>query len=279
MNYLAIYNSLIESRRTTQSTTKTESHHITPRALGGDDSESNLIDLSPREHFVAHLLLARIHGGPMWAAAAFMSRGGTKSAKDHRCTSRQYEYLKAKDAEWKSGLYSGSGNPFHGKTHGDEALKKMRKPRINKAGLFGAFRPAWTGAVISSVLTYKPRAVDVDLTLMRFIDSRHEKNQQLKKMSRFYKSSESMKSVMMTKDISGDKNPNYGNGQAISGDRNPMWGKERAEETKRKIGDKAKRTLECPHCGKVSNIANAHRWHFDNCKSKQQRAFTTAAPI
>jgi hypothetical protein len=26
--------------------------------------------------------------------------------------------------------------------------------------------------------------------------------------------------------------------------------------------------IECPHCGKMSDKANAKRWHFDNCKLK-----------
>ena len=34
-----------------------ESHHITPRCLGGTDKEENLIDLTLREHFIAHKLL------------------------------------------------------------------------------------------------------------------------------------------------------------------------------------------------------------------------------
>ena len=25
---------------------------------------------------------------------------------------------------------------------------------------------------------------------------------------------------------------------------------------------------ECPHCGKLVDIANGKRWHFDNCKLK-----------
>lgn len=24
--------------------------------------------------------------------------------------------------------------------------------------------------------------------------------------------------------------------------------------------------VECPHCGKITNIGNSKRWHFDNCK-------------
>lgn len=268
MDYAAIYASIISKRKSSRHTAKTERHHIVPRALGGTNESSNLVDLTPREHFVAHLLLAKIHGGTMWAAAAFMSRGGTRSANGHKCTSRQYEYIKIKDSEWRTERYAKESNPFYGKKHDEKALSKMRKPRVNKDGLYGAFRPKWTGAVISFVLTYKPRDVRVDRRLIDFIDSRYEKSPQLKRMSRFYKSSESMKVAALDRDISGEKNPNFGNGAAISGNKNPMWGKEHVEETKRKIGEKAKRTLTCPHCGKVSNIANAHRWHFDNCKSK-----------
>ena len=40
-----------------------EKHHIVPRSLGGDNRESNLTRLTPREHFVAHLLLVRMTNG------------------------------------------------------------------------------------------------------------------------------------------------------------------------------------------------------------------------
>lgn len=38
-----------------------ESHHIKPRCLGGGNSRKNLSWLTPREHFVAHALLCRMH--------------------------------------------------------------------------------------------------------------------------------------------------------------------------------------------------------------------------
>jgi ribosomal protein S27AE len=28
--------------------------------------------------------------------------------------------------------------------------------------------------------------------------------------------------------------------------------------------------VNCPHCGKLADISNAKRWHFDNCKSIQK---------
>ena len=49
-----------------------------------------------------------------------------------------------------------------------------------------------------------------------------------------------------------------------------MYGKSHSEETKQKMslaqrGIK-KRTLECPHCGKVGGEPQMKQWHFDKCK-------------
>jgi hypothetical protein len=38
-----------------------ELHHIIPKCIGGKDEEENLILLTPREHFLAHWLLTKIH--------------------------------------------------------------------------------------------------------------------------------------------------------------------------------------------------------------------------
>ena len=35
-----------------------ERHHIKPRCVGGTDDIFNLVDLTPREHYIAHKLLA-----------------------------------------------------------------------------------------------------------------------------------------------------------------------------------------------------------------------------
>lgn len=40
-----------------------EHHHIIPKALGGSDSLDNLVYLTAREHYIAHLLLTRITEG------------------------------------------------------------------------------------------------------------------------------------------------------------------------------------------------------------------------
>lgn len=63
-----------------------ERHHILPRALGGTDDSSNLVALTAREHFVAHVLLAKIYGGIMWQAVILMSGG-----RNRYCNSRLFE--------------------------------------------------------------------------------------------------------------------------------------------------------------------------------------------
>jgi len=41
----------------------TEKHHIIPRCLGGDNSASNLVSLSAREHFIIHKILTKMYKG------------------------------------------------------------------------------------------------------------------------------------------------------------------------------------------------------------------------
>lgn len=59
--YKNLYKKFINSRRNLIRNGYIERHHIKPRGIGGKDDSSNLINLTPREHFFAHLLLYKIH--------------------------------------------------------------------------------------------------------------------------------------------------------------------------------------------------------------------------
>jgi len=93
MNYERIYSEFIADRRSKESalTGYTEKHHILPRSLGGTDEPSNLIRLTPADHYFAHECLARAHGGKMWAALYFMSHSDTKSANGVLISRWKYE--------------------------------------------------------------------------------------------------------------------------------------------------------------------------------------------
>jgi hypothetical protein len=61
--YTKCYLKLIESRKKSKLDENTyyEKHHIVPRCLGGSDEDNNLVHLTPREHFIAHLLLTKMY--------------------------------------------------------------------------------------------------------------------------------------------------------------------------------------------------------------------------
>ena len=62
MNYNRIYNQLVDKRKADPYLCGySENHHIIPRCAGGTDDKDNLVRLSAREHYIAHLLLTKIY--------------------------------------------------------------------------------------------------------------------------------------------------------------------------------------------------------------------------
>lgn len=278
MNYQRIYSNLIELRKANVPDGYSEKHHITPRSMGGSNSPDNLVKLTGREHFVAHRLLAKIHGGRMWLAVTYMSQPSTTSSIGYLCTSRVYEYAKQKDAEWRSERYSGAGNHWFGKKFSHEYCEKLRGPRPSVTGennpRYGVDMGADFYWIVEMIKSYVPTPFDIDTTVMDRINasvgiirakSGDIKTDELRKLGEYFRG---VALATMVLPIFGSDNPNYGNGQAISGEKNPMFGREHSDSTKAKISDKARRRITCPHCAKAGNIANIHRWHMDNCKVK-----------
>lgn len=61
--YTRIYYSIIDRAKNREYVSKyTERHHIIPRCLGGSDTSQNLVKLTAKEHFLAHLLLIKMVG-------------------------------------------------------------------------------------------------------------------------------------------------------------------------------------------------------------------------
>ena len=58
------YNIITNSQaRTLPLDVYTEKHHVIPRSLGGNNSKSNLVSLTAKEHFICHLLLPKMLTG------------------------------------------------------------------------------------------------------------------------------------------------------------------------------------------------------------------------
>lgn len=101
MNYIKIYEDLVrkakESIRSKSPSTHYESHHIVPRSMGGGNEKSNLVLLTPREHFIAHRLLTKIYPSSkeMKFAVFMMTQKGIKAANGLPINSSTYEKLRA----------------------------------------------------------------------------------------------------------------------------------------------------------------------------------------
>jgi len=97
-----------------------ENHHIIPKSLNGED-KGNIIKLTAREHFIAHLILWKCLGGKMSRAFWYMIHIKNKE----KLTSRQYEVLRKNAGKYQSNLISGKNHPMYGRHHSEETKKKI----------------------------------------------------------------------------------------------------------------------------------------------------------
>jgi ribosomal protein L37AE/L43A len=58
--YTTAYYNIVEQAQSRTLDCYTENHHIIPRSLGGSDDPTNLVALTPREHFLCHWLLTKM---------------------------------------------------------------------------------------------------------------------------------------------------------------------------------------------------------------------------
>lgn len=126
MNYRKIYQDLIISRQLLQRKRKDrirnktnpnyvyyENHHILPQCLGGTKTKENMVLLTFKEHFIAHLLLTKCYEGEakdkMGFALHKMCYGSHTNKRN--CSASQYAYAKFVQKEalknkviWNKGL-------------------------------------------------------------------------------------------------------------------------------------------------------------------------------
>ncbi|QDP50302.1 MAG: putative mobile endonuclease B [Prokaryotic dsDNA virus sp.] len=119
MDYVKIYEVFMASRKE-RGWGKThpqflERHHIKPKSAGGDNSKSNLVFLTPREHFVAHKLLYKI--SPTKENAYALVALTRMSAREGiiRCNSLEIEKGRVLASKLSSERMSGDNNPGSGK--------------------------------------------------------------------------------------------------------------------------------------------------------------------
>lgn len=112
MDYAKHYDRLIDRARNRKLSDYSEAHHVVPKCLGGSDHPNNIVRLTGAEHYVAHLLLVKMHpsnSGLAWAAHMM-----TMASPEHggnRSKNKLYDWLRRRissEAKKRIGEKNGS---------------------------------------------------------------------------------------------------------------------------------------------------------------------------
>lgn len=107
MNYQLHYDSIVHraQMRILPPDQYTEKHHIIPRCMGGSDDITNLVELTPEEHFVAHQLLIKIY--PNDNKLKFAAHMMTVTNNSKLRNNKQFGWLRKQLSLALSDLHSG----------------------------------------------------------------------------------------------------------------------------------------------------------------------------
>lgn len=132
--YLVWYENLVAKARTRPLLEGyVERHHVVPVSLGGNNRLENIITLSAREHYIAHLLLWRMsmdkksHNKMTMALHVMVNGSGHKKQdRSYLVPSRIYEANRKEYVQVITEIMSGPDNKWRGRKHSAESLEKMR---------------------------------------------------------------------------------------------------------------------------------------------------------
>lgn len=120
MDYTAIYNKIIDNASNRILEGYVEKHHVIPRCMGGSDDIDNIVELTAREHYVAHQLLVKMHPNNNKLAYAAMLM--TTDQHGNRVNNAQYGWIKEK-------LSNAMSERMSGRKQSKEHIEKLASAR------------------------------------------------------------------------------------------------------------------------------------------------------
>jgi len=161
MDYNRIYADFIKDRRAKEGSLEgyVERHHIVPRSLGGSDDPDNLINLTFEDHYFAHLLLARIHGGKMASALWIMVNSSRARWRSRHHARRAYAAAKRYALSLMAEAWTAEGNPLFNPEVFD--WTNYRTGCSRRATMYemhrevGGSRPHWTNVATGQRPSYR----------------------------------------------------------------------------------------------------------------------------
>lgn len=261
MNYQKIYDALILRAKSRILEEYTEKHHILPRSLGGSDDATNIVSLTPEEHFLAHQLLVKIYQqqGNQGAYAKMLFALNLMSGKSNlKRRNKYYGWIRRKVSEYRTGSCH--------TTESKEKNSQSLKARYTK---------------VTHHLKGKPLSEEHKEKLRQSLKGRTVSDETRQKISKANKGKS--RSPEYCQKFQGKNNPAYkeippavkeavkedylvGLDQRIIMSKYDIGpGKVHEILTEYNINTSSR---QCPHCAKIGDASNMLRWHFNNCKSK-----------
>jgi hypothetical protein len=253
MNYNNIYYHLINVAKARTLNKPFERHHAIPRCMGGLNIPENIVNLTPREHIHAHLLLAKIypqHFG-LITAATLMSANLTSSKVASQLRERFIEMLKSmpRTEQHKQAI--------------SEALKgrKLSSELKHRLSELAKTRPSVSEITREKLSNTMRRKYKSGERVHHMLGKQHTPETKTKLKDSW--NSNQFSDPLILKKAQETKLKNKLNGKRYS--RIPA-----TEETKQLLREKAleraKLRVTCPHCGKEGPKANMAQYHFNKCK-------------
>lgn len=217
--------------------------------MGGGDEPYNISNLLPREHYIAHLLLSKIHNKMKLKYAVFLMSHKTMYT---RSTSRQItdDYRKILSYHVKNSYAIKKG--FESFEHKCEILFKLYMSGYSTSDLSEKYKIA-VNNVAQSCNWYA-----IDNKLEHGLKKERERRKRLqagqlknnltdeqekKRIEGIRRADRTVSAKKLSELRKGTGNPAYGKN----------WNH---------------KSVVCPHCNKIGGGGSMMRWHFDNCKLK-----------
>jgi hypothetical protein len=130
MNYKKLYNNLMISRkflnRKKGLNIYYEAHHIKPKSFGGEGNyrntkHPNIVLLTPKEHYIAHLLLVAIYPNSSAMKKALWNMCNTSKKQRYKPSAKTFENIRLDYIKSVQGV----GGTFYNKKHTKESLIKI----------------------------------------------------------------------------------------------------------------------------------------------------------
>ena len=237
MDYALHYNKLIHraKNRHLDDSVHTESHHIIPTCMNGGNDSTNLVDLTPEEHFLAHQLLVKIY--PNVPKLIYAAQLMCYDNAGHRVHNKLYGWIRKRMAAETSLRFKGKNTGLH---------PAVMCPYCNKEGGSHSMKRYH----FENCTKHPNPAI-----------------QALNKIGRIGKP-QSDKTKAKRKETQKDNPPHKG--KLHSAETKAYMSKIKLQDDNPLRGIKAgpQPIVMCPHCNKEGGQNNMTKYHFDKCKHK-----------